>query len=390
MFRFLVVVYLVLTKWCTHGVFSGKRERERDMSAGQRRPRGGLSKTDRANSEGGVVPAVTQRICKQYMMSECTYDPCRFLHDPELCFDFWKTGVCAASGCAKTHQAVFKGQGENVKPERRQQVVAAAEQPLAKNSKNSQRDRRGGRGGNPRDEYGGDDKEDLPRGKGLSRLPRPKINTENFKPSLEPCTMRIVVDTDPNRLTVPLTVRDVLYAPCMFQRPGDEKLYEKLAHEMESCTIPEKDLLKSWHGDSHWIADDSTGWKKQCPTFTAVVERLRLYFNMDIKATRFNWYKDTSEWKPYHHDAAAVKPDKARTQNFTVGVSFGATRVAAFEDAKTRTTIAMPQPNGSVYCFARDTNILWRHGILQEKGPVRPEGRISIIAWGWIDQQECD
>ena len=26
--------------------------------------------------------------------------------------------------------------------------------------------------------------------------------------------------------------------------------------------------------------------------------------------------------KPYHHDAAAIKEDKARTQNITVGVSF--------------------------------------------------------------------
>ena len=25
---------------------------------------------------------------------------------------------------------------------------------------------------------------------------------------------------------------------------------------------------------------------------------------------RFNWYRDSSEWKPFHHDAAAVKEDK--------------------------------------------------------------------------------
>lgn len=73
-------------------------------------------------------------------------------------------------------------------------------------------------------------------------------------------------------------------------------------------------------------------------------------------------YRDTSEWKPFHHDAAAMKvlgkgrfspnllslnknimihrvslfkqlmaqfkfqPDKARTQNFTVAVSFGCER----------------------------------------------------------------
>jgi hypothetical protein len=157
---------------------------------------------------------------------------------------------------------------------------------------------------------------------------------------------------------------------------------------VEHCGIPQDQLLLSWHGDTHWIADDSKPWKNHCPTFHMVVERLREYFHMDIKATRCNWYKDTSEWKPYHHDAAAVKPDKARTQNFTVGVSFGSTRVAAFEDAKTRTTVAFPLPDGMVYCFARDTNILWRHGILQEP-EVRAEGRISIIAWGWVALDEC-
>ena len=83
------------------------------------------------------------------------------------------------------------------------------------------------------------------------------------------------------------------------------------------------------------------------------------------QATRFNWYRNTSEWKPFHHDAAAMKPDKARTQNFTVAVSFGCERDAAFEHAETKTVVAMPQPNGTIYTFGRDVNIIWRHGILQ-------------------------
>ena len=40
--------------------------------------------------------------------------------------------------------------------------------------------------------------------------------------------------------------------------------------------------------------------------------------------------------QPFHHDAAAMKPDKARTQNFTVAVSFGCERDAAFEHAETK------------------------------------------------------
>ena len=26
-----------------------------------------------------------------------------------------------------------------------------------------------------------------------------------------------------------------------------------------------------------------------------------------LQATRLNWYRDSSEWKPFHHDAAAIK-----------------------------------------------------------------------------------
>lgn len=78
-----------------------------------------------------------------------------------------------------------------------------------------------------------------------------------------------------------------------------------------------------------------------------------------------NWYRDSNEWKPFHHDAAAIKPDKAKTQNFTVAVSFGAERDAAFEHATTKTVISMPQPNRTIYTFGKDVNIIWRHGILQ-------------------------
>ena len=46
-----------------------------------------------------------------------------------------------------------------------------------------------------------------------------------------------------------------------------------------------------------------------------------------------------------------------------MAVSFGAERQAAFEHAKTKTTISMWQPNGTIYTFGRDVNVMWRHGI---------------------------
>lgn len=45
-----------------------------------------------------------------------------------------------------------------------------------------------------------------------------------------------------------------------------------------------------------------------------VLEKIVDFFKMDVKATRFNWYRDSNDWKPYHHDAAAVKPDKGNVR----------------------------------------------------------------------------
>ena len=65
-------------------------------------------------------------------------------------------------------------------------------------------------------------------------------------------------------------------------------------------------------------------------------------------------------------------------------VEGGALRAGQDQD---RGMVSMAAPNGSAYVFARDINMIWRHGILQ----VPPErkvnqGRISVIAWGWVDQ----
>ena len=142
-----------------------------------------------------------------------------------------------------------------------------------------------------------------------------------------------------------------------------------------------------------------------------VLSKIRDYFNMHIRylhspligcadsilisdwfisATRLNWYRDSSEWKPFHHDAAAIKEDKAEQSNLTVAISFGLEREAAFEHAKTKTVMSMAAPNGSAYVFARDINMIWRHGILQVAPDKKvDQGRISVIAWGWVDQEEA-
>jgi hypothetical protein len=104
---------------------------------------------------------------------------------------------------------------------------------------------------------------------------------------------------------------------------------------------------------------------------------------MKIENTRLNYYKDSTDWKPYHHDAAAIKEHIAEIQNFTVGISLGATRSISFQNKKTKNIISIPLVNGTAYGFSKDININWKHGIPQvEPGKEFKEGRISIIAWG--------
>jgi hypothetical protein len=311
-------------------------------------------------SDSKVVNGVPPKnLCNDFINKRCTRQDCKFTHEENICSHFWRFNTCKFNdNCKFTHFT----------------------NPRATLPTNVE----GGRG----TFNGGSAATSKP-----NVIRRSKKNTECFEPMTKPVDLRIVSDLNSHSFNTTLTSRDVLLAPNVFNdfKPGE--LYNQLVAEINSCGIPEEKLLKLWHGNdkiegTHLIADDKTSWKNQCPTFKLIIDRLKNYFNMNIQATRFNWYTDTSQWKPFHHDAAAVKPEKAAVQNFTVAVSFGATRDAAFEHATTKTVVSMPQPDGWIYAFSKDTNIIWRHGILQDK-IIRNEGRISVIAWGYIDNMEA-
>lgn len=314
------------------------------------------------------IPTV---VCKNFMYNNCQRTNCKFIHDSNICFYFWKFGSCKReSECNKSHTFIKyqdKTKDENkIKNQETNNKNEFIKNKTDKQNKNTEK-------------Y---DKE-LPKNLKKNKKKHVK-NTECFDPMTKPVDMRISYDLGKINGSSKITSREVLLVPNLFSDFKPNEIYERLVSEIENCDIPKDTLLKLWHGDSHFIADDHLAWKSKCPTFSLVINRIKDFFKMDIKATRFNWYIDTNQWKPFHHDAAAVKPEKMNTQNFTVGISFGATREAAFEHAKTKTTISIPQPDGCIYAFAKDTNVIWRHGILQDV-PCKQQGRISIIAWGWIN-----
>lgn len=223
-----------------------------------------------------------------------------------------------------------------------------------------------------------------------------KVNTETFDPWYEPPHMQIQV-LNPSKPNPIVTESDVFILGGLFDE-SDQTIYSRLLEEIECASGKslQNQLWKPWHGDTHLIADDHFQWKKSCPTFNSIIDKIAKYFDMDVKATRFNLYEDLRDYKPMHFDAAAIDPKKALTQNLTVGVSFGWTRSIEFEHAVTRSRVSFPLTNGTVYGFGKQVNIDWRHGI----PPIKPEvidgieastpkdqtGRISIILWGKSNQ----
>ena len=293
-------------------------------------------------------------VCKDFMFNKCKRENCKFNHIENVCFYFWKNGSCKFGvECKKSHEFIYNiNKKDNVNNKNK----------IVKN----------------KDKYN-----------------KKKVkNTECFVPmDKDLVDLRVVLDLRSNlnkNDSFPLlTSRDLLLSPNLFSDFSEFEIYNKLVSEIQNCGISENELLKMWHGNdkidgTHLIADDHLNWKEHCPTFNMIIQRLKNSFKMDIKATRFNWYRDPKHWKAFHHDSSYINPNKALTQNFTVAISFGATKDAAFEHAKTKTVISSPQPDSTVYSFTNDTNGIWRHGILQDKRE-QELGRISIIAWGWID-----
>eukprot|EP00039_Didymoeca_costata_P020510 m.341523 g.341523 ORF g.341523 m.341523 type:complete len:420 (+) comp20168_c0_seq1:112-1371(+) len=215
-------------------------------------------------------------------------------------------------------------------------------------------------------------------------------NTESFDPEstfVRP-SMRIIVKPSPGKTLVGKVKHDdVLIIPELFCKEENWDLYYKLVSEMRDIQAKQERNTEwiPWHEGCHLVTKNPD----PSPTYNMVIRRIAEYFGIQLKSvgTRFNWYRDSSDWKPFHHDSAAFNPQRARNQNITVGVSFGATRELAFLHAKEGTRVYFPQVNGMAFSFGRDVNIHWKHGV----NALKPEeqdgkGRISIILWGWCDQ----
>ncbi len=100
-------------------------------------------------------------------------------------------------------------------------------------------------------------------------------------------------------------------------------------------------------------------------------------FGVKVIQTRLNYYKDGSDWKPFHHDSHAYGD---KEENFTMGASFGASRELVFVHDATKNKFSFPQNNGDVFAFNREVNQKFMHGVPKTNHEIGE--RFSIIAWG--------
>lgn len=289
------------------------------------------------------------KVCRDFMRGNCTRAPCRFIHDTKLCKNWYRNfqnnreASCKfKDNCRKNHFVVTsEGTG-----------------PIEGNNR---------------------------------RKPR---NTESWEPPAPPYDMRIQIDTRKDKLSRELNSRDVLVATNIFGDFNDFELHDKLVSEIEKCKVSNKDLLKLWHSSRekgidgvHLICDDKLDWKKECPTFTFVINRLVDYFGVKPNATRLNWYTSNEHYKPFHRDSAALYPEKQKKQNITIACSFGQTRDIVFQHLENKKTVCIPQGDGDSYTFGNQVNIDFRHGVSKGKEDEM-SSRISIIIWGYIEGVE--
>lgn len=232
-------------------------------------------------------------------------------------------------------------------------------------------------------------------------------NTTSFKPQNKSCDMRILcgwLGYDA-LLNKSLTTKDVAMLDPFIPKFGlfeasreyggehglpvrlnDSTWYDFFKEELLNT---DDEIMKLWHGDSHLIADDRLNngkWKETCPRINNLIQCVANMFNMKVTSTRINEYRDGNDWKPYHHDAAALKEDMKLIQNITVSVSFGGLRSVAFQSAKNETSVCLPLLDGYIYSFGSQVNIDFKHGILRDIPETAP--RFSIVLWGWVDQRE--
>ena len=127
---------------------------------------------------------------------------------------------------------------------------------------------------------------------------------------------------------------DCVYLTKFFCEPTDFSDLSDLTKDLENAASDEGMINWSKHL-RHENPDFS-------PTFQRILQRMAAYFDVDVYASRLNFYRDGTDWKPFHHDSHAYGGREQR-EDFTMGASFGAPRELVFLHEASGANFKFPQ-----------------------------------------------
>ena len=168
---------------------------------------------------------------------------------------------------------------------------------------------------------------------------------------------------------------EAIYLPEFHCGKNDFALLAGLAKDMET-----HELASEGGGMVNWSKHLKHENPEFSQTFARIVQAMSEYFDVDVYATRLNFYRDGTDWKPFHHDSHAYGGREKR-EDFTMGASFGGERELTFLHEPSGSQFSFPQRNGDVFAFTTEVNKRFKHGVPKlTRGIGGP--RFSIIAWG--------
>ena len=153
----------------------------------------------------------------------------------------------------------------------------------------------------------------------------------------------------------------------------DQSIYRQMKSEI-AASANAGEGLAAW--SKHQVVEQP---EVRSGTFNQVVAMLSEYFDVDVHAVRLNYYSNGSQWKPFHHDSHAYG-SKALKEDFTMGVSFGATRCLSWLHPPSNRSFSIPQRNGDCFAFTSEVNSRFMHGVPRRDECL--EDRMSVIVWG--------
>lgn len=157
------------------------------------------------------------------------------------------------------------------------------------------------------------------------------------------------------------------YIPSFFCKKDDMVLFDKLKEDMDKSGE-----MITWN--KHFKHEDPTFSN----TFNEIVQKMANHFNVEVLATRLNYYRDGYDYKTFHKDSHAY--NNGQKEDFTMGASFGASRELEFKHDDSDAKFRFPQHNGDIFAFTSVVNDQFMHGVPKIHAKTGP--RFSIIAWG--------